>query len=99
MQVLVYLEIAPLKGNYTRARVFMVMPKLYAAVKRPLVFNWATRDEDFGTILRYEGHISVFEVIFFVFFVEIIQNYLPTPLADLVNVSHEGVNFVCKVVI
>ena len=99
MRVLVNLEIALLKGNYNRARVFVVMPKLYAAVKRLLVFNWATRDEDVGMILRYEGHISIFKVIFFVFFMEIIQNYLPTPLADLVNVSHDGVNFMCKVVI
>jgi len=69
----------------------MVMPKLYAAGKRPLAFNWATRNEDVGKILRYEGHIFIFKVIFFVFFMEIIQNYLPMPLADLINVSHEGV--------
>jgi len=70
-----------------------------AAGKRPLAFNRATGDEDIGMILGYEGHISNFEVVFFIFLMEIIQNYLPTPLADLVDVAHEGVYFACEVVI
>jgi hypothetical protein len=59
------------------------MLKLYAAGKSPLAFNWATKDGDISTILGYEGQISIFKLGFFL--AEIIQNYLPAPVTDLVN--------------
>ena len=64
-----------------------------------LAFDWATGDEDIGTVLRYHGHISDFEIIFLVFFANTIQNKLPASLTDLVNVSHEGREFPRMVVI